>query len=42
MLVINGADDYFVPHTGHVAMSKAPEVVPQVVAWLRSQLATEG
>ena len=49
MLVINGADDYFVPQsntlvfegrpntevhliegTGHCAMSKAPEVVPQI------------
>ncbi|OBK43891.1 alpha/beta hydrolase [Mycobacterium kubicae] len=54
MLVINGADDYFVPQsdtlvfrgrprtevhliegTGHVAMSKAPEVVPQIITWLR-------
>lgn len=58
MLVINGADDYFVPQsdtlvfrgrpntdvrliegTGHVAMSKAPEVVPQVIAWLRAHFA---
>ena len=57
MLVINGADDYFVPQadtlvfegrpntevhliagTGHVAMSKAAEVVPMVTAWLRRQL----
>lgn len=57
MLVINGADDYFVPQsdtlvfegrpntevhliegTGHVAMSKAPEVVPKIIAWLRTQL----
>jgi esterase FrsA len=56
MLVINGADDYFVPQadtlvfegrpntevhlipgTGHVAMSKAAEVVPMVNAWLRRQ-----
>lgn len=56
MLVINGADDYFIPQsdtlvfrgrlntevhliegTGHVAMSKAPEVVPMIIAWLRSQ-----
>lgn len=60
MLVINGADDYFVPQsdtlvfqgrpdtevhliegTGHVAMSKAPEVVPRVIAWLRAQMTTE-
>jgi esterase FrsA len=58
MLVVNGADDYFVPQadtlvfegrpdtevhlipgTGHVAMSKAAEVVPMVNAWLRRQLA---
>lgn len=58
MLVINGADDYFIPQsdtldfrgrrdtevhliegTGHVAMSKAPEVVPKVISWLRAQLA---
>ncbi|OBK28584.1 hypothetical protein A5659_05785 [Mycobacterium sp. 1165196.3] len=57
MLVINGADDYFVPQsdtldfrgrrdtevhlvegTGHVAMSKAPEVVPKIIAWLRRQM----
>lgn len=57
MLVINGADDYFVPQadtlvfegrpntevhliagTGHVAMSKAAEVVPMVTAWLGRQL----
>jgi esterase FrsA len=57
MLVINGADDYFVPQsdtlvfegrphtevhliegTGHVAMSKAPEVVPLIIDWLRAQL----
>ena len=56
MLVINGADDYFVPKsdtlvfegrpdtdvhlipgTGHVAMSKAAQVVPMIIAWLRSQ-----
>jgi esterase FrsA len=56
MLVVNGADDYFIPQsdtlvfeghpntevhliegTGHVAMSKAPEVVPMIIAWLRSQ-----
>ncbi len=56
MLVINGADDYFIPQsdtlvfqgrpntevhliegTGHVAMSKAPEVVPKIIAWLRGQ-----
>jgi esterase FrsA len=58
MLVINGADDYFVPQsdtlvfegrphtevhliegTGHVAMSKAAEVVPQIIAWLRAKVA---
>jgi esterase FrsA len=57
MLVVNGADDYFVPQsdtlafqgrpntevhliegTGHVAMSKASEVVPMIIAWLRTQL----
>jgi esterase FrsA len=57
MLVINGADDYFVPQsdtlvfegrpntevhliagTGHVAMSKAAEVIPMVTTWLRRQL----
>jgi esterase FrsA len=56
MLVVNGADDYFVPQsdtlvfggrphtevhliegTGHCAMSKAPEVVPKIIAWLRTQ-----
>jgi esterase FrsA len=56
MLVINGADDYFIPKsdtlffqgrpntevhliegTGHVAMSKAPEVVPMIIGWLRTQ-----
>lgn len=55
MLVVNGADDYFIPQsdtlvfesrpntevqliegTGHVAMSKAPEVVPMIIAWLRN------
>jgi esterase FrsA len=55
MLVVNGADDYFIPQsdtltfqgrpntevhliegTGHVAMSKAPEVMPKVIAWLRT------
>lgn len=41
ILVINGADDYFVPQTGRVAMSEAPEVVAQVVAWLRARLTTE-
>jgi esterase FrsA len=58
MLVINGADDYFIPQsdtlvfegrrdtevhlipgTGHCAMSKAPEVVPMIIAWLRTQFA---
>jgi esterase FrsA len=57
MLVINGADDYFVPQsdtrafegrhdtevhliagTGHCAMSKAAEVVPATIGWLRRQL----
>jgi esterase FrsA len=56
MLVVNGADDYFVPQsdtlvfggrphtevhliegTGHCAMSKAPEVVPKIIAWLGAQ-----
>ena len=59
MLVVNGADDYFIPQsdtvvfegrpntdvyliegTGHVAMSKAPQVVPEVVGWLRAQLSS--
>lgn len=59
MLVINGADDHFIPQsdtlgfrgrhntevhlidgTGHVAISKAPEVVPKIVAWVRGQMAT--
>jgi esterase FrsA len=58
MLVVNGADDYFVPQpdtlvlqgrpntevdliegTGHCAMSKAPEVVPRLIAWLHNQFA---
>jgi esterase FrsA len=58
MLVVNGADDYFIPQsdtlvfqgrpntevhliegTGHVAISKAPEVVPKIIAWLATQLA---
>ena len=57
MLVINGADDYFVPQedtlvfrgrpgatveliagTGHCAMSKAGEVLPVVIGWLRTML----
>ena len=57
MLVINGADDYFVPAadtrvfqgrpgvtvelipgTGHCAMSKAAEVLPTMIGWLRNQL----
>ncbi|HSS22834.1 MAG TPA: alpha/beta hydrolase [Mycobacterium sp.] len=60
MLVVNGADDYFIPQsdtlvfqgrpntevyliegTGHVAMSKAPEVVPKTIAWLRRQFTKE-
>lgn len=59
MLVINGADDYFIPQsdtldfrgrrhtevhliegTGHVAISKAPELVPKIIAWVRGQMAT--
>jgi len=59
MLVINGADDYFVPKsdtlvfagrpdtevhlipgTGHVAMSKAAQVVPVIIGWLRNQLSS--
>ena len=58
MLVINGADDYFVApsdtlvfegrprtdvhlleNTGHCAMSKAAEVVPMIIGWLRTQFA---
>jgi esterase FrsA len=61
MLVVNGADDYFIPQsdtlvfegrpntevrliegTGHCAMSKAPEVVPKIIAWLRAQFAADG
>jgi esterase FrsA len=61
MLVVNGADDYFIPQsdtlvfrgrpntevhliegTGHVAMSKAPEVVPKIIAWLRTLLTERG
>jgi len=57
MLVVNGADDYFVPAddtrvfegrpgvtvnlipgTGHCAMSKAAEVLPRLITWLRNQL----
>jgi len=57
MLVVNGADDYFVPAddtrifagrpgvtvdllpgTGHCAMSKAAEVLPRLIGWLRNQL----
>ena len=56
MLVVNGADDYFIPQsdtlvfegrpntevhliegTGHVAMSKAAEVVPKIITWLYNQ-----
>ena len=56
MLVINGADDYFVPQqdtlafrgrpgvtvelvdgTGHCAMSKAQQVLPMMIGWLRNQ-----
>jgi esterase FrsA len=59
MLVVNGADDYFIPQsdtlvfegrpntevhliegTGHVAMSKAAEVVPKIIGWLRTQLSS--
>jgi esterase FrsA len=57
MLVVNGADDVFIPQsdtlvfdgrrdtevhliegTGHVAMSKAPEVVPMMIDWVRRHL----
>ncbi len=57
MLVVNGADDYFVPQsdtlvfegrpdtevhllegTGHIAMSKAAQVVPMIIDWLRNTL----
>lgn len=57
MLVINGADDYFVPQsdtlvfegrpdtdvhlipgTGHVAMSRATEVLPMITDWVRDRL----
>ena len=57
MLVINGAEDYFVPQqdtlafrgrpgvtvelidgTGHCAMSKAAQVLPVMIGWLRNQL----
>ena len=60
MLVVNGADDYFIAQsdtlvfqgrpntevrlvedTGHCAMSKAREVVPQIIAWLAAQVAEE-
>ena len=60
MLVVNGADDYFIPQsdtlvfqgrrntevhliegTGHVAMSKAPEVVPKIIDWLRTHFAEQ-
>ena len=56
MLVINGADDYFVPQSdtmvfdgrpctevhlvpdsGHVAMSRAAEIVPLITGWLHQQ-----
>jgi esterase FrsA len=56
LLVVNGAEDVFIPQTdtlmfegrpgtevhlipgtGHVAMSKAPEVVPMMIGWLRRQ-----
>ena len=30
---------HLVPGTGHVAMSKAAEVVPMVVTWLQRQFA---
>lgn len=60
MLVVNGAEDYFIPQsdtlifegrphtevhliegTGHVAMSKAAEVVPQIIGWLREHFADQ-
>jgi esterase FrsA len=56
MLIVNGADDVFVPQsdtlvfegrrdtevhliegTGHVAMSKATEVVPLMIGWLQTR-----
>jgi esterase FrsA len=59
-LVVNGADDYFIPQsdtlvfqgrpntevhliegTGHCAMSKADEVVPMIIAWLRARIAED-
>jgi esterase FrsA len=58
MLVVNGADDVFIPQedtlvfegrpntevhlipgSGHVAMSRAAEVVPMMIGWLREQFA---
>ena len=58
-LVINGAEDYFIPQsdtlifrgrpdtevhllegTGHCAMSKAAEVLPMIIGWLRAQFAS--
>jgi esterase FrsA len=32
---------HLIDGTGHVAMSKAPEVVPMIIAWLRAQFAQE-
>jgi len=30
---------HLIEGTGHVAMSKATEVVPMIIAWLRTQFA---
>jgi esterase FrsA len=35
-------DVHLIEGTGHCAMSKAPEVVPQIIAWLRNTLNTPG
>jgi esterase FrsA len=32
---------HLIEGTGHVAMSKAPEVVPQIIAWLAGPFAQE-
>jgi len=32
---------HLIEGTGHVAMSKAPEVVPKITAWLRRQFTKE-
>ena len=33
---------HLIPGTGHCAMSKAAEVVPMIIGWLRTQFATAG